>query len=515
MKNKRVLILLAAFTIAFIWVYAYCFDSKLDLNGDNATYLALAHHLAAGLGYSDVTFAGVSPHGHFPPGYPAFLSFFMWLGIDSLLFFKILNGLLLYASLLLLWWIVCKMTKQLYLGFIVVFLSVMTPQLQHFANIVMSEMLFLFCCVLALFALCRQVDDEVSSESQRAFLKNIWFYVAIVAAVAAYYCRAVGASIIAAVLIFYLFRRKWMAAIGACIGMFLLILPWIIRNKMCGIESRYFGTIMTVNPWRPEEGTINSAGEMFDKMVHNCDETIIKGFRELLFPFLTINYEEASSIVAIIAGVLVVGVIFYGAWKLRQMRWAVMTFLLANMSLFLLWHGGNGSRYVVPIAPFLFLCFYTGVYGLLQLTGVGAFRKEHSLYPLAFLFMFFPMRPMLKMQHEQAKAPYFPAYQNYFTIATTLNEQLPKGTLVCCRKTELFQYYAPNLFGVGYAYSLVPEEVIADMEKKKVKYVILEQLGYSSTYRYLYPAITAHPERFKPVWHLENPDTYLFEFVTP
>jgi hypothetical protein len=45
-----------------------------------------------------------------------------------------------------------------------------------------------------------------------------------------------------------------------------------------------------------------------------------------------------------------------------------------------------------------------------------------------------------------------------------------------------------------------------------VDYVVLEQLGYSSTARYLYPAIQKHPECFTPVMHLENPDTYLLQF---
>ena len=42
--------------------------------------------------------------------------------------------------------------------------------------------------------------------------------------------------------------------------------------------------------------------------------------------------------------------------------------------------------------------------------------------------------------------------------------------------------------------------------------VVLEQLGYGSTYRYLYPAIDKNPNRFASLVHLENPDTYLLKF---
>ncbi len=40
----------------------------------------------------------------------------------------------------------------------------------------------------------------------------------------------------------------------------------------------------------------------------------------------------------------------------------------------------------------------------------------------------------------------------------------------------------------------------------------LEQLGYGSTARYLYPAIVAHQELFPVVGQIPNPDTYLLKF---
>jgi len=50
------------------------------------------------------------------------------------------------------------------------------------------------------------------------------------------------------------------------------------------------------------------------------------------------------------------------------------------------------------------------------------------------------------------------------------------------------------------------------MVRTKVDFVVLEQLGYSSTGRYLYPAIMKHPDLFQPVMQLQNPDTYLLAF---
>ena len=57
-----------------------------------------------------------------------------------------------------------------------------------------------------------------------------------------------------------------------------------------------------------------------------------------------------------------------------------------------------------------------------------------------------------------------------------------------------------------------PDSVIVQMVRSKVDYVILEQLGYSSTPRYLLPAIQHRPDLFPIAWQLPNPDTYLLRF---
>ena len=112
-----------------------------------------------------------------------------------------------------------------------------------------------------------------------------------------------------------------------------------------------------------------------------------------------------------------------------------------------------------------------------------------------------------------SKMPYPPAYKNYFAIAEEINDDTQyRGSVVCCRKPELFEYYAPNVYTTNYLYSKNTEEVILDLVKKRVDYVVLEQLGYSSTGLYLYPAIMNHAELFFVILQYGNPDTYLLYF---
>ena len=504
---KKQLLLSGLFILFFGGIFFLTLDTKLDLNGDNAIYIQLARTMSQGHGYSVDTVDGFQPASHFPPGYPAILSLFVRLGLDSLFFFKVLNGLFLLASFFLLIYITRKETNQVYLSFSIAVLACFSPQLLHFAGIAMSEMSYLFCTSLSLWSLYRYS----ATSTDKRFWRSPYFYIAVVAAVGSYYIRTVGASILFAGFVFYLFRKEWWSAFSSAFLSLLLLMPWSLRNSYYGIESRYLGTIMTVNPWRPEEGSIGTFGEFFQKLLTNIDETVIKGFRELLFPFLELNYQEPSGFLGIFAGIIVVAIIFWGAWNMGKMRWAFIAFLLANIGLFALWHGGNGARYVVPIEPILYICFYVGVYKLILLA-IRKPIKNDSYWPLLFLIMALPSISSVQRFAEQNKQPYHPAYSNYFAIAKLMNSKAPKGVVVSCRKPELFSYYAPNVKTTRYLYSLDSDELIQDLVNRKVDYVILEQLGYSSTHRYLLPAIQSHMDLFSVIWAPENPETYLFKF---
>lgn len=502
-KQSIFLVIIAAL---FAVVYFYSFDSKLDLNGDNANYIRLARNMSTGLGYSFNTAQGVEPTNFYPPAYPAFLSVFMSMGISSLIFFKLLDGLFLFLSIAGLFYLLKRLTLQDNLALVVAVMTIISPQILHFSCIVMSEMFYLFTSVVCFVSLYKY-----STSDKTKFWQSPYFYLAIISAALSYYIRTVGTTVIFSMLVFFLFRKEWKAAGASAVSIVALLLPWSLRNSSLGLESRYLGTIMTINPWRPEEGTVSSVGDMIDKMLLNFDEIMIKGIKEILFPFLTIDYEAPSSYFAIIMGVAVIAVIFYGAWNMNKLKWVFVAYMLSSIGLLLLWHGGNGSRYLVPIAPVLFMLFYLGLISLARRV-LRLSDKVAAFVPFGFLIVVLMMIPPMQMLAKMSKEPYPPAYTNYFEIAKVMHEKAPKNSIVCCRKPELFMYYAPNIFCVNYIYTPDAKALITDLVKKNVEYVVLEQLGYGSTGRYLYPAIQQYMQLFQMVWQLPEPDTYLLRF---
>ena len=69
--------LLVIVSVVFYINYNAIFDRKLDMNGDNIVYYSLGQSLHNGTGYSNIMGFEVKPHAHFPPGYPAFISFML------------------------------------------------------------------------------------------------------------------------------------------------------------------------------------------------------------------------------------------------------------------------------------------------------------------------------------------------------------------------------------------------------------------------------------------------------
>lgn len=522
----------AVITIVFIASFSYIFDKKLDLNGDNANYLTYARNMASGHGYSALSWdASYQPVNHFPPAYSFVLSLFMRMGIDNIVFFKILNGILMLLVLLVIAHITSRLSGNDWLGLVTGVILALSAPMLHFATMIMSEMNYAFFSALSFLCLWKYAENKeqgtkivgthrgvstkpdrdtcLTSHSSLLATQNLWLLGAVLCAMAAYYFRTMAMSLLFAILVFLLVRKEWKQALASIAVIIVTYLPWVLRNKAYGLESRYFGTIMTVNPWRPEQGTISSPAEFFEKVLKNFDETVIKAFTESLFPFVNVNYSQTSSWLLIVGSVLILAVMIYGCFVNRRLTWLLFAYFVGNIGLFGLWHGGNGIRYVVPLIPWIVMTFYLGITGLARLAG-KQLPRALALVLIIFALLEINSVKALAMQNRQ---PYPPAYKEYFDIATQMEKHLKgKHVVVACRKPELFMMYAPSLCARRYAYSDKPEEVIRDLEEHNVDYVILDALGYSSTGLYLYPAVQQNYQRFPVVMQYDNPPTYLLKF---
>lgn len=501
-SNKTNLIFLGLLSLIFLIAYSYIFDKKLDLNGDNFAYLNYARSIMNGDGYTSPLSPDHPASNWFPPGYSALLALLMTFFGENVVLLKIVNGLLYLGGIILLMYVMKKAGGNTYLAFSVSALLLLNSGLLRYATIIMSEIPYLFLSVLALYFLFKMKDDE-------KLFKSKYFYGVLLASVAAFYFRSIGVVLAGAIILFWLIEKKWKRVLTYGVGYIILYLPWMIRNSTLGLKSRYFDTMTVVNNWRPEEGHINTISGFLDKMVTNFYDTVIKGFTDVLFPFA--NVDAKSQTVVMLLGIVVLIITFYGAWKTGRFRYLFCSYILGNILVFLVWHPGNGSRYVWPLAPFIAFCFFLGLYYFVRKLVKADKKPDSGKWAYALLLFSLLYVQSLDLLNKMAKADYMPAYKNYFEIAKAINKQGDRNIVVSCRKADMFYYFSKTYTNM-YLFSEDDKAVIGQMVKSNVDFVVLEQLGYGSTGRYLYPAIMKNQELFRVAMHLPDPDTYLLWF---
>ena len=110
-----------------------------------------------------------------------------------------------------------------------------------------------------------------------------------------------------------------------------------------------------------------------------------------------------------------------------------------------------------------------------------------------------------------SKSKYTKGFNDYLETARGCSQNLTGKQVISCRKPVLFYLYA-NHYVTTYKHTLNKEELIEQLKDSKATHVILDQLGFSSTSRYLYPAIRKYPYKFKRIHKAENTDTFVLEF---
>lgn len=511
--------------LALVWLFAYVgtFDSKLDMNGDNCMYYILATSLATGQGYTDLS--SMTPSNTFPPGYPLLMTPLRVL-TDSFIAQKIMNGLFMLASVLLLYWAMRRSDIRRELAFIAGCGMILSERTLHFACIMMSEMSFLLCSVLVAVALLKM------DSGKSAFWKDRWFWVMLVFLALAYHVRTQGIALVAAVFVYFLARRRWKETLATAGGFALLCLPWTLRNKAMGLaQNRYFETISQANPFRPEDGSLDMGGivsRFFDTLgmlisqalpnsiVPNLPYSLIWSFDGSPIdpgtPYLQLagDYSQQPQTIGLWAiGLVSLALILYGFWQMRQLRWLLISYLACTFGVIALFSTPSGNRYITALLPFLTMGQFIGLYALLDMLWKKKFSSALSPWPLVLLLLFCkgPVAYLAKTNAE----PLPGNYRNYIQIAQMVRVSVPKNTVVICRKPQLFHLYSRTR-AQGYLYSSDDKAVLREMVKSKADFVVLDQLGFSSTPLYLYPAIQKNQHLFYPVVHLTFPDTYLLQF---
>lgn len=487
---------------AFLLIYQYVFNPKINLGGDNAGYYILGKAIATGEGFTDIHKPHKPVHTHFPPGYPFVMSIFMQIA-DSINFIKTVNGLFLLGATLLFYFLLKEFTGDRRLAFAGSFLGLFNMHLLSYSTIMMSEIPFLFFTTLSFYLFVR-------SQKARDFFKHPAFYGLIITSVLSYHIRSIGIAMVVGLAIYLLFSKKFKYLAGYLAGFALLSLPWYLYSSSVSKGGGYLASLMNANPYRPEEGKLDFMG-FLERIWENLQRYLGKEIPNGLFPFIDVDYKADVLPQEIIVGVLILGLIIFGLFRMKRYSMLLFWYMLGNFGIFMLWpEVWFGIRFMLPLIP---LMLFLMSYGILQLLQISAQRLKIKARPSPFLILLFifVFLPQVKLLKASAERPMVPKYSNYFEVAQYVNRSLPANAIVACRKPTLFYLYAQREV-TKYRNEKDYTKLLDHLDTLGTTHIVIDQLGYSSTGRYLVPAIQANPVKFRNIYQAPKPDTYLLTF---
>lgn len=489
--------------------YSRIFDKKINAGGDNAAYYILGNAIASGQGYTNIYSISKSKQNHFPPGYPAIIAGATKVAPNNIIFLKKLNGFFFFVSIGLLFLIVAKLTGNYHIAFISSLFLLVNKHLLVMSTIMMSDIPFLFFSLLCLW-LFFQIDFS------KTFYKNWQFFILIVLLAFTYHIRTVALALFGGFWLYLLFKKNWKYLVTITIGFIALGLPWYFRSKNIG-GSSYLHQLLMVNPYRPEMGEAGLK-DLIERFWDNLSRYITREIPTGIFNFVNIsNYAEDITTNEWIMGILCLGVIIFGLTQVKKYKMLLLFYFIGSFAILLLWPNvWTGVRFLIYLIPILTFLFIYGISELLILA--NRFIKLKNVNIIYFVLVGASLLSIksyggeqIEKLEKQAKAPYPKKLNNYFELAQWIGKNTPDTTVVCCRKPFLF-YIFSHRYTTNYKSTLDAEVLISTMQKNSVDYVVIDQLGYSSTGRYLIPAVQKYPEKFPIIKHLKEPDTYLLKF---
>lgn len=505
---------LIALAFAFLHTYDYTMNRKLSSTGDNYSYLALSDNMIAGNGYALSNSGEISPQNWFPPGYPAWLALWKRFGFQEIVFFKWLNGacaLLAIAVWMLVGasWSPPRFAMVAWASAILVSLN---ASFLEYGQIIMSEMLYLLLMTLALWA-SGQIPN--ATKSRYTFLRNPWFYFALLLTSASYHVRGTGLALAAAIPVGWVIanRQSWPRSLAFLGGFALLLLPWSLRNRALGLKGRYLKNILSSNPWQPEEGSIESAGDFVDKLLTNINHAGLGGILKINFPWWNQPTDWTWTIA--IGGGTAVGLVAWGIWNTNRHRAVMAAFLLFNFGIIWLWHGGNGARYLWPLLPFISYYLYCGVFDVAVRLGQILRQPIPHAAALAMLGIAYFFGVPVEKAHLNAAQPYPKGTQHYLDFADSVKVEMERNekfkdrpARVICRKPIIFHHHS-GAITQRYPFSKDSLELYRQIVEFDADYVVVESMGYSSSSLYLVPAVNAFKQCFTLVEERKEPPSYL------
>jgi hypothetical protein len=240
---------------------------------------------------------------------------------------------------------------------------------------------------------------------------------------------------------------------------------------------------------------------------------------------IPLPFEHSRAIAWAVAAALL-GVTTMG-WirNLRHGYRFLSVYAVCFMAITLLWQNQTANeRLLAGIVPFLLLFMMMGINWVFDLVfsnirvgslesispvGIARFRGV-ALWTIVVLIAVLNVR--FWMVDAKSRREIGPDWANFYTCADWIKTNTPEEAVVATREPDLF-YIRSNHHSLEIPRFSDDNTVLHVLESKKTRYVIADGItGPLAAPSGIFQVINSHPELFRTVYSLKNPDTYVMEF---
>ena len=494
--------------VAFhVLLCAVLFEPKIHTGGDSVTYVLLAESvLTWGDGYSlSIDPGPAQVHTKYPPAYPTMLAPLVAIFGRNFVVLKLLSVVMTATSVLLF----CRYARR---GrepvpwFCVAAAFAVSPGVIDYSRWMLSEAPFLLFTLLTLWQLERDRENEGMGRP---------FWLALLAAIASFYTRTIGAVLLVAASLSYLVRREWRKFfVHGVLGAGLTI-PWLVRGRLAqGTATPYLEEFVLRNIYDPEAGHLGFTG-MVGRFFENGR---LYASRELPRALAGSDSSWADALPVVALAVVVCCLALVGLVRAMRRRPGApeLDFVLTCMAIMLFQSSVNDVRYLVPLIPLVLVYMSDGASALT--------RASRGFLPRLFPVFLTGALAVLALGAQAARFPanidmiaqyragdryagYHPAWTTFFEAAEWVKSNTPADASVTVRKPRLFNALADRR-ALVYPFSTEADSVLRVV--RGTEYVVIDAL-FPTTRRYLLPALRQELDDFNLVHQTREPTTLILE----
>jgi hypothetical protein len=532
-KNEKVVI---AIILSLATIFSVLlFDVKISEGNDDALYIEGGHSYATD--FNNYRFTANAPL------YPFFLGGVIALFGLKLILLKAINIVFFVASIFFIFLAFRRRIPALVM-YPVLLIMALNSYFLYYASQTYTESLFMLLQGVALWGIFSSFDvilkQELNVKQQWKQYLQIGILIFILT-----YCKNIAIGAIAAVVMFLLIERKYVAAALSVVGYAVIKFPFeAIRSMKWGSSGQYSNQLqilMQKDAYDATQGTENING-FISRFFGNFDIYMSKRLYQILG-----FYNPDAIIIKTGLGILALILIAFGIYQAYRNKNKAITYLVwftgiqAGLTFLLLQVKWDQPRLVLIYVPFMLMIIFYGLYKALEKGGASGLVAFIAVVAIVVASNFMTTTkksvknfPILKRNLSGDKFyGYTPDWANYLKLSEWCADSLPPNSFVACRKAPMSFVYGKGMkFYPIYTVPALdttttlsnPDSALALLKREKVTHFIIANLrrnpkkvdGFiiNTIHRMAYPIAQKYPQKVKFVKKMgDKEDAQLFEIL--